>query len=188
MIVDFSKNQDELMGLFGLTWQEKLAGVMKKNLKGTKQQKILNDFFSAGGKNIKLIDNLYNEYAALMSKNYPPSDFKIQPVNNKGGELNDSSISLIYLINAKTNIDHIVISEFLKALWILAKDGKIPFAKWNPKGYQETTALRKTFETEKTILDKGQDVKKYVNIGLVLASLGVGGYLLSQIKGFKNIA
>lgn len=187
MIVNFSNSTPELIGLFGLTWQEKVAGVMQKALKGTKYQKLMSDFFSSGNKNTKIVNNCYNEYAALMSKGFLPSGFKVLPVNGKGGELNDSSIKLVSLINAKTNIDHAVIIEFLKALWILAKDGKIPFAKWNPKGHEETTALRKTFATEKTILDSKEDIKKYVNAGLIIAGLGVGGYLLSQIKSFKNL-
>lgn len=191
MKVDLSRNCSqpgpvEYMGIFGLSWQEKVASFVKNRLKGTAIQKKLSDFFQSGGLNVSLIKNLYNEYAALMAMGNAPADFVVLPnQSGDGGEFKQSTITLASKIATKTNVDNSIILEFLRALFVLARDGKIPFEKWNPQGYKESTQLRKTFETEKTILDTV--VKPVMDKGtglMVIFGVGVAAYLLSQLKHF----
>lgn len=177
----------ELIGLFGLSWPEKVAKFMSNQLKGTALRKKLKSFWGAGGLNTTLVKNLHNEYMALMARNYAPADFVIKPnAQGTGGSFTPSTVNLASMIQQKTNIDSAVILEFLRAMYVLARDGKIPFNKWNPKGFKESTALRKTFTSEKGFIEAAQKTGNYAKIALIVAGLGAGAYFLSQVKGFKG--
>ena len=186
MKVDLSGNQ-EYMGLFGLSWEEKVAAFVQKRLKGTKAAKKLSDFFQAGGKNVALIKNLYREYAALMASGYKPAEFSVSPDDKGGGgQYAADTITLAGLLADRTNIETVIVLEFLRALFVLARDGKIPFAKWNPQGFKQSTKLQKSFSTEKGFLDITSKTGTYAKIALALGAVGVGAYLLSQIKGLRG--
>lgn len=177
----------EVMGLFGFSWPEKLAKFMASQLKGTKLKKKVKDFWQSGGLNVRLVKNLHNEYMALMARNFAPVDFSVKPnAQGKGGSFTASTLNLASMIRQKTNIDSAIILEFLRGLYVLARDGKVPAAKWNPKGYKESTTLRKTFSSEKGILEAAQKTGNYAKIALVVVGLGAGAYLLQQLKGFKK--
>lgn len=186
MIVDFKRNSiidSEFMGIFGLSWEEKIASFIKKRLKGTGFENKLSDFFQAGGLNIKLVTNIHNEYMALMASGYNPSNFVSMPDNNgNGGNFSESTKNLSSLLHKKTNIESVIIDEFLRSLFVLSRDGKIPFEKWNPQGFKESTELRKTFETEKNFLDNLTVVAKKSNALLWIAGIGVTALLLNQLK------
>ena len=187
MIIDLNNNSAvPYMGIFGLSWEEKVASFVKKRLSGTSLSKKLSDFFQSGGLNVSLIKNLYNEYAAFMAVGNPPSDFDVLPnQSGDGGEFKQTSLSLASKIESKTNVDFSIILEFLRALFVLSRDGKIPFEKWNPQGYKESTQLRKTFDTEKSILDTIVKPVSDKASGLILiVGVGVTAYLLSQLKFF----
>lgn len=187
MIVEFDRNYPEQMGLFGLSWQEKVAKFVKKHLKGTAVAKKLSSFFQAGGLNVSLINNMHNEYMALMAQGYNPILFDVQPdEKGYGGVMNKSAHALASRISNKTNIDASIILPFLRAIFVLARDGEIPFSKWNPEGFKESTALRKTFESEKGILEIAKKTGDTAKLVLLIAGLGVGAYFLSQLK-FLNI-
>ncbi|MDD5688611.1 MAG: hypothetical protein PHE88_12355 [Elusimicrobia bacterium] len=191
MIVDFGNDSPETMGIFGLTWEEKVAAFTKKQLKGTAAAKKLSAFFQPGGYNITLIKNLYNEYAALMSKGYQPVSFSVSPdASGNGGTLSKQSLSLAAQIADRTNVDVSIVIKFFHALFVLSRDGKIPFAKWNPAGWKESTEARKTFTTERGVFEKVQSAA--VKAGgtskmvLIVAGMGVAAYLLSQLKTFTH--
>lgn len=178
----------ELMGLFGLSWPEKVASFIGKQLKGTAEAKKLKSFWGAGGKNVTLVKNLHNEYMALLAQGFNAANFTYPPNSaGAGGTFDQNTVSLASRISQKTNVSTVIILEFLRALFVLARDGKIPMAKWNPKGYAQSTELRKTFQTEKGFLEAAQTTGKYVKIGMALAALGVGAYILTQLKGFSNV-
>ena len=186
MIVDFKRNSiidSEFMGIFGLSWEEKIASFIKRRLKGTGFENKLSDFFQAGGLNIKLVTNIHNEYMALMASGYNPSNFVSMPDNNgNGGSFSESTKNLSSLLHKKTNIESVIIDEFLRSLFVLSRDGKIPFEKWNPQGFKESTELRKTFETEKNFIDNLTVVAKKSNALLWIAGIGVTALLLNQLK------
>lgn len=178
----------ETMGLFGLSWTEKVASFMSKQLKGTAAGKKMNQFWQAGGKNVTLVKNLHNEYMAYLSSGYKPAGFTYVPDSKgNGGTFDQSTIQLAGLIQQKTNVDTPIILEFLRGLFVLARDGKIPFAKWNPQGYAESTAKRKTFESEKGILEAAKSGTNVAKMIMILAGLGVSAYILTQLKGFKDV-
>lgn len=185
MKVDLSNNP-EMLGLFGLTWKERIASFMGKQLKGTKLKKLTKSFWGAGGMNMKMISNLHNEYMAFMAQGKAPSSFTLKPDSTgAGGTFSPSTIKLAELINDKTNTNSTVILEFLRALYVLSKNGRIPFNKWNPKGYVQSTKLRKTFKSEQNVIDAVKSGTNYAKILLAVAAVGAGAYLLKQAKGFK---
>lgn len=188
MKVDLSSRSVEQMGLFGLTWPERVASFMKKRLKGTAIGKKLKSFWGGGGMNTRLINNIHREYMAYMATGRPPANFSVQPSSSgSGGEFDINTNFLVQLLTAKLNINPAIVIEFLRALFVLARDGKIPYAKWNPKGYKVSTALRRTFKSEKGIMDKVQKTGSYLKIGMVLASLGLGAYVLQQVKPIRKV-
>lgn len=178
-------NSPERLGVFGFSWQEKVAKFVATRLKGTKLQDKLKSFWSAGGLNVTLINNLYREYAALMAKNYAPVGFISLPGSDgSGGQFDASTIQLAGLISNVTNVDGAIILEFFRALFVLARDGKIPFAKWNPQGYKVSTSLQKTFSTEKSVSETLSTNLKLISL---LAVLGVGVYTYNQLRGKKEL-
>ena len=172
----------EYMGWFGLTWQEKLAKSTYDKVKSIDKiiAKKLKDIFQAGTFNIRLIQNMYREYAALMAQNYKPANFV-------AGEADSSTAKLATIIKDKLNTENIIVLNFLLSLQELASSGMIPFSKWNPSGYAESTALQKKFDTEKSFLDKAQGAAvKASNVGtvfMVVAGLGLVSYLVYELKG-----
>jgi len=190
MTVDLQEKA-EYLGIFGFSWEEKVASFIKKQLKGTAAAKKLSDFFQAGGLNVALVKNLYNEYAALMAKKYQPVTYSIQPDSSgNGGMLSQDSIQLAAIVGNKTNVDVSIVTAFFKAIFVLSRDGKIPFAKWNPQGWKESTELRKTYSTEKGILESvTKAAGTAVNtskIFLIVAGIGAAAYLLAQVKTFTH--
>jgi len=169
----------ESMGWFGLTWQEKVAKSTydKTMLINQTIAKKLKDIFQAGTFNIRLIENMYREYSALMAQRYKPASFD-------NGIPNNDTITIAKMIAKKINTDEIIVLNFLSSLQELAAAGKIPFAKWNPSGYAESKALQKSFDSEKSILDKAQGVavtaSKVSTVLLIVAGLGLVSYIVYE--------
>jgi hypothetical protein len=178
----------ELMGLFGFSWEEKTASFMNKKLKGTQLAKKLKTFWQAGGMNVSIVKNLHREYTALQATGWKPANFSALPdAKGDGGTFDNSTVQLAGQLQARTNIESPIVFEFLRALFTLARDGNIPFQKWNPQGYKQSTLLQKTFATERSgFLDAAKSTGGYMKIVLAIAAVGVSAYLLSQIKVLKG--
>lgn len=173
-------NNSETMGIFGFSTEEKIGKFVLRRLRGTLHEKKLKDFWQASGLNITLIKNLLRTYMSYMASNQSPSMFSIQPdANGDGGEFTSKTITLASRIVSATNVDGSIVIEFLRAMYVLARDGKIPFSKWNPKGYKEATELQKTFKTEQTI---GDVAKSTMNKFVIVAIVGVAIYGASKMK------
>lgn len=173
--------EPELMGLFGLSWQEKVTALTYKKVNAIDKTiaKQLKDFFQSGSLNVRTLENMHREYIALMAQGYKPSVF----VN---GVPDSSTLQLIPKIKDKLNIDELIILKFLESLFELSAAGKIPYAKWNPKGYKESTALQKTFPSEKTVLDNVQKGAKIGTVLLIVAGVGVSLYYLNNIERLRR--
>lgn len=181
----------ELMGIFGLAWNEKVASFMADRLSGTSKKK-MQDFTQPGGLNVKIVDNLYNYYMASLASGGSPIAFSIAPdKDGNGGDFDVNTLRLADSLQSSTNTDSGIVLNFLRAIWVLARDGKIPYEKWNPVAYEKTTALRKSIPTEQKggFLQKAESVvtgaTNTSKVLMVIAGLGVAGYLLSQLKYFK---
>lgn len=173
--------EPELMGLFGLTWQEKVTNLTYKKVNAIDKEiaKKLKDFFQPGSLNVRMIENMEREYLALMASGYKPANFI-------DGIPDSSTLQLIPKLKAKINIEELTILKFLESLYELSAAGKIPYAKWNPKGYKESTALQKTFPSEITILDNVQKGAKVGTVLLIVAGVGISLYYLNNIERLKR--
>lgn len=187
MRTQLTTDTKELMGVFGFSWEEKTASLMNKKLKGTQLAKKLKTFWQAGGMNVSIVKNLHREYMSLQATGWKPSNFTAFPDSKgDGGTFDNPTIQLAGQLQAKTNIESPIVFEFLRALFVLARDGKIPFQKWNPQGYKQSTQLQKTFSTERGFLEAAKTGGNYMKIVLAIAAVGVSAYLLSQIKVLKG--
>jgi len=177
--------ESEFMGIFGLSWQEKVANLTyQKTVKTNKElSKKLKDFWQSGGLNVTIVNNLYREYAALLASGYMPSSFE-------NGIPDQNTKALIDKINSRVTIDKLIIKNFLESIFELSSEGKIPFQKWNPKGYKETQDLVKTFPSEASIFDKVKKGTNTVSTILIIAGIATTLYYLNSIGknyyGTKN--
>ena len=177
--------EPEMMGIFGFSWPEKVTGFMLKRLKGSVYEPKLKDFFQASGRNQKLVENMHREYLALMAQGKNPVTFSLAPdASGNGGQMSPDGNLLAQQIFNKTAIDMPIINEFLRALFVLSRDGKIPYEKWNPKGYQQAKEVSKSaFESEQGFFDKLKPAGDTMKTVLLVAGIGVSAYLLNQLKG-----
>lgn len=168
----------EYMGILGFSFEEKVASFIKKQMKGWALEKKINT---------TIVKNMHNEYMALMVRGFAPVAFTTPPdQSGTGGDFALSSIDLADELINTTGVDGSIVMYFLKALYVLSRDGKIPISKVDPKGFQASTALRKSLPSEKGVVDALKTVAGPSKALLVIAGMGVAAYLLSQIKPFIN--
>ncbi len=173
--------ESEYLGIFGLSWQEKLADSTHKKVNSVDKNiaKKLKDFFQSGGLNVRMIENLHREYTALMASGYKPSNY------NDSSSLQDTE-NLSKILSDKTKIEKVITDSFLRSLYDLSATGKIPFEKWNPAGYKESIILQKKFDTEKNIFEKiSTDAKSVKNV-LLFSGILAGLYYLNNVGIFNG--
>ena len=157
------KENPELLG--AVTWKGKIKDYMKARLKYQPELLKLAD-------NSRVLDNIHREYMALLAKGYKKADI----ISGSGDFLkwDRQTYTMSRLIADKTNVPNLLVLNFFIAMYNLAKSGKIPFEKWNPKEFEESEKLKKKFSTEKTWLDKtGEKAGKLTRL-LMPLSVGAG--------------
>lgn len=166
------------LGAFGVTFEEKIVDFIKnRTMAGTTIAKKINS---------KMVSNVVGEYIALMAKGFTPATFSKEPMaDGRGGAFSDSTLILADTLSKKTNIDKPTVFEVLRGLYVLSKEGKIPFQKYNPKGYNESEKVRKSaFETEKNVFDKSVEVAGKSKMIIAVVGIAAAAYLLSQLRAF----
>ena len=175
----------DLMGWFGLSWQEKVANSTYKKVAAIdkKTAKVLKDIFQPGGLNVRLIENMYREYVALMAKGNKPANF----VN---GAPDSSTVNIATKIRDTVNASDTVVLKFLESLYELSSTGTIEYSKWNPQGFKTSTALQKSFPSEVSFIEKAAKVTtataKTGSILLIIAGIGVSLYYLNNYERLKS--
>ncbi len=150
------------LGIFGFSFEEKVADFMIDDL-GKNQSSILKDFWQAGGKNVTLVKNLSREYLALQARGSRPSDFSTGTYDSN---TYDTALKMSNALNVPINIT----VSFLKSIFYLASQGKIEYSKWNPRGYEVSRDLQKSFESEKDIIEKLKvGVPRTLIVGIALS-------------------
>lgn len=154
-------------------WKGKVFNYMRARLKGLPAYKQLN---------MVLIDNLYREYASLIASGYEKADI----ISGKGDLVrwNKQTYNMARTIADRLNISVIIILNFFLALYNLAKAGKIPFQKWNPKGYIKSKKLMTTLPTEKTFAQTM--VLGMREMGKVLIPLSILGGIAAGYYFFRK--
>jgi hypothetical protein len=180
MVIDYN---NELLGFWerlglGLTFKEKILNFIKKRTRGLSIY-----LYSTFGN----VDNLDREYLALQREGWRPVEFIGNIADIDRAQWSADSWQLIFELQKRTKLPQRIIDLYLRALWYGAHLGKIPYSKWNPKGYEERQALKQSWSTEKTWLAKAGEFtgKKTKNI-ILLATIAGGGFLLYQFMETKK--
>lgn len=153
----------DLMG--AITWKGQVKEYMTARLKSFPKLLTL-------AKSNRVIDNLYREYIALLAKGFTKADI----LSGSGDfvKWDRQTYTMARKISDITNVPNLLVLNFFLALYNLAKTGAIPFERWNPKGYDKSKKLQKTFPTEKNLLDKtGEKASKITRL-LMPLSIGAG--------------
>lgn len=174
MITDFENKTETLEGWevlgIGLDWKEPVLKFMKKRAKGLKIEKYIR---------YKTIENLHREYMVLMNQGNKPVEFNSGSVDIDQKQWDKLSVDLLYKFISITKLPFRVVDLFLRAIWHGAHLGVIPYAKWNPEGYQEKEEIRKQYGSEQNILEKRLDLeRKRLLRYLTVAGLAAGGFLI----------
>lgn len=170
----------EYMGIFGLSWPEKVAKDMIKNLAGTGYEDNLKSFWGAGGMNTGLVKNLQNVYTELLVKGYKLPVFSY-------GVPDQYATIMAEAISTNTATPQQVTMAFLSSLYSLTSNGTIDYKLFNPLGYKETIETIEQAEPKTGISQVVEETGKTLNKVLIVGGLAVGAYLLANVnKIFKR--
>lgn len=161
-------NNAELLGI-GIGWQNKVIPYMRKRLRMFPEVKLVTH---------RMINNLQREYMSLQASGYTAADI----VSGTGDivKWNKQTYKMSRIMADRLNVSSLFVLNYFLALYNLSKTGKIPYQRWNPKGYIKSKKLQKKIPTEKTILEK---VGKGFRFGLPLVALigiAAGVFLLKD--------
>lgn len=154
------------LGVFGLSWQEKIAGEMNKNLKGSSEHKYITK--TGPGHNVTIVKNMGNEYASLQATGYGPA-------LASNGILTPETMEMSQIISSRLGLPLKVGTSFLSAMILLGGLGKVPYKIWKPKQYSLTIKQKKSLAVNKGFFSK--TLKTTANVAKygTLAALLIGG-------------
>lgn len=154
------------LGVFGMSWQEKIAGQMNKSLNGTPEHKFISK--TGPGHNVTIVKNMGNEYASLQATGYGPA-------MASNGILTPETMEMSQIISSRLGLPLKVGTSFLSAMIMLGGLGKVPYKVWKPKQYAVTKKQKKSLIANKgfftNTLKTTANVAKYGT----LAALLIGG-------------
>lgn len=174
MKVRINNQKCERLGIFGFSWEEKVAAEMIDHLKGTGYDKNLKAFWGPSGKNTTLVKNLHNVYTQYMMQGNQPPKFVAGQPDQYADYLSQS-------LSADTATPSIISMEFLKALFNLTQNGRIDYKLYNPIGYKETVETIQEAKPKSGISLVAQETGKIMNKVLIVGGLAIGAYLLTNI-------
>jgi hypothetical protein len=172
MISDFKSEVDtlegwEILGL-GIDWKEPVLKFMKKRAKGLGIEKYMR---------YKTIENLNREYMVIMQSLIKPVTFipGLKDIDNM--QWDKYSVNFLLKMVKSMALPFRVVDLYLRAIWYGAHLGRIPYAKWNPEGYEEKETIRKEYGSEQDILSKRLNLERQRLIKYVtVAGVAVGGF------------
>jgi predicted RNase H-like nuclease len=171
------------MGLFGFTWQEKVARYMYDAMKGLPAADIMRSFWQASGLNVRLVDNLHREYMAMINAGRQPVQLeKLPDEEGHFAILSNETAAMVQPLSNATGAQSIIVQYFLIALYMLAKSGAIGYEKLDPKGYAETEAARRKLEPTKDVVNRLLD---FSSMAVLVGGIAAGAYLLKQLRSFR---
>jgi len=138
-----------------MSWQEKIAERMKEVLPDTHKSE-MNKFWQAGGKNVDMVNALYNVYA-----------------------INGFSKANAEAISTQSKIDKIFVDAFMKSVQELATKGEIEYKFYDPATVQKGTEIKKDFLTP-------QPVKTAENYLKIAATILGGFLILKAMSFLPN--
>lgn len=168
-------NNSERMGVFGLSWPEKVAKHMHSGLKGTGYESILTSFWGAGGTNTGLVKNLHNVYTSYIASGVQP------PVFNGGANDAASTGQLSKDISTDTATPEIVAMQFLRSIYDLTRSGVIDYKLYDPVGYKETIETIEQIKPKTGVVLVAEKTGEVFNKVLIVGGLAAGAYLLANL-------
>lgn len=179
-----TQNPQEL-GFFGFSAWEKILSYMQSALRGMVEYSYVSSFW----KNENLINNLNREYMSMQSSGYNPATPQ-KKLSQYTKLWNPETNKMAQLIGKNLNIPQLVVLAYFSAIFDLSATGKIPYQKWNPKGYAKSKKLQEKIETEKTGIKKITEgiqsatgtVQKILIPITIMAILATGLYIYKQFK------
>lgn len=167
------------MGLFGLSWTEKVAKKMIEILNGTGYESNLKSFWGPSGHNTGLVKTLKESYTSLMVEGNKPPVFS-------AGLPDAQSNYLAGLLSSRTNQPEIVSLAFLRALYSLTQSGTIDYSLYDPMGWKSTVETVKEAEPKTGITAVIEDTGKTLNKVLIVGGIAAGAYLLANLNKFTK--
>lgn len=166
MIVD--TNNDESLGFdpFKL-WIDKIILFMRKRLKYSPEYKLITH---------RMILNLQREYMSLQASGYAAAD-----IVSGSGDLvkwSKQTYKMSRKISDSLNVSQLFVLNFFLALYNLAKVGKIPYQKWNPKGYIKAKKKQKKIETERSPFEKAAKGLSIIVPLAIVGGIAAGVFIL----------
>jgi len=150
----------ESLGIWGLTWQEKIITAMHDIV--PKEIKILP----------RNVDTLHVAYLAAMRSGQVPPLFVNKTIDNNG-------VQLVAYLKKSVNSDPLISKGFLYGLYTLSKTGKIPFSKYDPSGVEKNTVIAKSYSQDPSWLDKTGNVLKSASTRIMLlGALFLASYIV----------
>jgi hypothetical protein len=151
--------ENEHMGILGLSWKEKVAQGMHKNLTAENRKILFGLFWTA---NTRYIDLLHAKYLEGLKSGIAPG----------------SAVMANHIMSATVNAN--MATTFVTTLKSFANEGIIDYRLYDPEGYEAYLNLRKDM-MPKSPVESALGITKLVAIGAIV--IGVG-YVLSSAGKF----
>lgn len=169
----FQYRGPELMG--ALTWLGNVKEYMKARLKHFPELLKFSD-------NMRVLEGLHREYMSLLATGYKKADI----VSGSGDfvKWDRQTYTMSRIMADRLNVPQLLVLNYFLAVYNLARAGKIPFQKWNPKEYEKSKELQKQFPTEKDFFEKtGEKAAKFTKM---LIPLTVGAGIITVLVLFRK--
>lgn len=169
--------------LMGFGWTDNVKSYLLRLTKGL-------PYLRKYATRTRIILNLNTQYMALIVQGYKP----INILSGSGDFIkwNKESYKMASIISEKMGLPKVFVLYYFLAIFNLARGGKIPLSKWNPKADVEAKKLKNKLSTEKNVFTKIADslkagVEKTTN-KIVVPIVVVGSIgLLLYIKDKKIV-
>lgn len=169
----------ELMGMFGLSWKEKVAAKMIAILAGTEYEDAAKSFWGPSGKNTSLVKSLHVVYTRYMTEGNEP------PVPTEAITSTYTSY-LVKNISFETGIPTEVVTAFLIAMYDLVQVGQIEYKLYNPMGYKKSIESAEQAKPKTGINLFAEQAGDTLNKVIIIGGLAVGAYLLTNINKLRK--
>ena len=167
----------EIFG-FEVTWRNKIFFFVKRRLEGLDIEKYWKH---------SLVDQLIREYLVLMAKKYKPVEFSTGSIQDIDKAVWDSNAyDVMFEMQKQTGLPFRIVDLFCRALYFGAHTGHIPYAKWNPHGYEEKEELRQSFESEQAWYNRYDVGGKAKSTFLMMGIFIVGGVVVYNLLKEKK--
>ncbi len=158
------------LGVFGLSWAEKVAAEMLSVLKGTDYEGTIKDFWGGSGLNTGLIKTLHKYYESYLLSGMSPPVFD--------GHVPDSTATqMANDLEETTKIPYAVNMEFLRSIYTLARNGEIAFKYYDPVRYAQVKEETGAFDFKDIFRTAGDKMNVFLIAGGVAAALLMFSYM-----------